>query len=269
MTRYNSSHYRVCPLAEIIKCNQSNFEKMIYTVSELPKTIKLLCPMDLGKYFYGDNEKKLKPPKEHLIKLINHIASTGRKEDANSAERKSLYGQNGTAKMLEAKYQAIKSVDSVYNLDDLPKEWFIFEGNTCPDLFIEGEDYVLLCEGKWTEAHITTETTHLKTRRGEYRNQMVRHIQGALNYTDKKIIAFYIVDENCGYIEDLTKAAFDAQIKMETIELSNGDAAKISSSYYGYTTWQDLIRNNRLPGLKFKSKKEIDMELLADKQKTE
>ena len=28
--------------------------------------------------------------------------------------------------------------------------------------------------------------------------KLIRHIQGALNYTNKKVYAFYIVDKGCG-----------------------------------------------------------------------
>lgn len=71
---------------------------------------------------------------------------------------------------LEESYDALASTN---------RAWYVFEGFTNPDIFIEGDDYIIVCEGKWTEPHITTKTTNLAAD-NEYRNQMVRHIQGGL-----------------------------------------------------------------------------------------
>lgn len=131
------------------------------------------------------------------------------------------------------------------------------EGFTNPDIFIEGDDYVIVCEGKWTEPHITTKTTNLAAD-NEYRNQMVRHIQGALNYTNKKVYAFYIVDKNCGYEADLSTDAFAAQPEQETIKIPEYEKAQIIDAFCGYTARQDI--KNLIPFVDFKSKEEIGKE---------
>ena len=82
---------------------------------------------------------------------------------------------------------------------------------------------------------------------------MIRHIQGALNSTDKKVYAFYIVDAKCDYVEDLTETAFQSQLEKETIR--SQEAADILSSFYGYTTWQELEK--AINGLTFLSKDQI------------
>ena len=89
----------------------------------------------------------------------------------------------------------------------------------------------------------------------EYRNQMVRHIQGALNYTNKKVYAFYIVDKDCGYEADLSTDAFAAQLEKETIKIPGKEKEEIIRAFYGYTTWQDI--KNVLPAVDFKTKAEI------------
>lgn len=87
---------------------------------------------------------------------------------------------------------------------------------------------------------------------------MIRHIEGALNYSNKKVYAFYIVDKNCGYLNDLTKEALASQIDEETIKVSDNDKKQILDSFYGYITWQDI--NNIFPDIKFKTKEEISNE---------
>lgn len=90
-------------------------------------------------------------------------------------------------KRTAARTKAIMELEAKYDtLNPADRMWYLFEGFTNPDIFIEGDDYVIVCEGKWTEPHITTTTKYLSSK-GEYRNQMIRHIQGALNYTNKKV----------------------------------------------------------------------------------
>ena len=253
MGKYNSSARRVVPFVEAIKCNQQNFDLFLSCVRSKKAIPKLLCPTDENAYFCGDNEKQLNPPKEHLIGLIEYISAKEIEPSSIGSKRADLYGFNGKKKRELAKLEALHCIEKTYNEQLLPKAWYIFEGATAPDIYIEGADFVIVCEGKWTESHITTKTTHLKGQ-NENRNQMIRHIQGALNSTNKKIYAFYIVDATCNYIGDLTEDAFKVQLDMETIKPNNREA--ILSAFYGYTTWQEL--ESKIDDLQFLSKEQID-----------
>ena len=161
-----------------------------------------------------------------------------------------FFGDKNMRKELceKAKEELSMNYDSLTAKD---RPWYIFEGFTNPDIFIEGNDYVIVCEGKWTEPHITTKTTYLSSK-GEYRNQMVRHVQGALNYTHKKVYAFYIVDKDCGYLEDLSKESFSKQLELETIKLTDSEKTKILEAFVGFTTWQDI--HEVLPQIIFQDK---------------
>ncbi len=249
MGKYNSSERRIKPLMNAIEDNPQNFEKFLSVIG--------LSGLGTPKeYCYADNqsgkkEKALKPTKNHLLGLIEYLFD-------KKADNYHVSGKNRVDLLNgeeEAKKSAISEIEK--NYEELPgKAWYIFEGHTYPDLYIEGDDYIIVCEGKWTESHITTETTYLKADNGEYRNQMVRHIQGALNQNkNKKIYAFYIVDENCGYLDQLTKEAFEKQVDKETISLGYNEKNDVISSYCGYTTWQELAK---VIDVKFLTKDEID-----------
>lgn len=254
MGKYDSSEYRIAPLVKAIMSDEKSFAsflKSVHTEKEIPN---IAYPAESKAYFYGNNEKKLKPTKAHLKGLVKYIAS--KKCDdfpMASGKRAYLYGKSTSEDREKTKSEALLLIDSVYERTELPSAWYIFEGATCPDIYIEGEDCVIICEGKWTERHITEKTTHLRLK-NEYRSQMVRHIQGALNFTSKRVIAFYIVDAECGYLNDLTEAAFENQLKKETIAPPEAD--KIITAFYGYTTWQEL--ESVIPNLKFQTKEEID-----------
>ncbi len=256
MGKYNSSKYRVVPLVNAIKQNQTNFNIFIQSVNSETAIPYLLCPKDDNAYFFGVNEKKLNPTKAHLTSLIEYVFNKKFEQMmVTDQKRLELYGFSSDESRVKARNEALLLLDEKYsNVLPLPKEWYIFEGPTCPDIYIEGNDYVIICEGKWTESHITIKTTHLNLD-CEYRNQMIRHIQGALNVTNKKIYAFYIVDENCGYISDLTKDSFRQQLESETIYPKEFD--EILSSFYGYTTWGQL--ESLISSLHFLTKDEIDL----------
>ena len=214
MGKYDSSKYRITPLLELISNNSECFDKFADALG-IHSLTSPYC------YCYGENEKQLKPSKDHLSRLIDYIAIKDFSgfNITNPYRRQLCLGSPD--KREKARIDAKRLLEQQYN-SLLPSSrcWFVFEGFTNPDIYIEGSDYILIGEGKWTEAHITTETTNLRTKDGEYRNQMVRHIQGAQNVSSKQIFAFYIVDADCSYIQDLTPSAFTKQLDLETIKLN-------------------------------------------------
>ena len=251
MGRYNSSIYRVRPLMEYLENNYDAFLSVLSLVG-----IDLLDKPTTYRYDgLSCTEIQLKPTKRHLLDLISLLATKQHgKTDIKGQDRLDLFFGEPDVRQAACK-KAKAELETDYDaLTAKDRPWYMFEGYTTPDIFIEGDDYVIVCEGKWTEPHITTTTTYLSSV-SEYRNQMVRHIQGALNYTNKKVYAFYIVDAECGYTEDLNKESFVRQLELETIPLEDIEKEKISNAFYGYTTWQDI--NKQLPQIVFQLKNEI------------
>ncbi len=251
MGKYNSSIYRVRPLMECIESDYVAFQTILSLVGIAPLGKPKICRYD-GVHC---SEMQLKPTKRHLLALIDLMSTKQHcKANINGQNRLEMFfGKDDERKA--AHLRAIAELEMKYDtLTAKDRPWYMFEGFTNPDIFIEGDDYVIVCEGKWTEPHITTTTTYLSSV-GEYRNQMIRHIQGALNYTSKRVYAFYIVDAECGYTEDLNKKSFCGQLELETIKLSNDEKSAISNAFYGFTTWQAI--GKKIPQLVFISKNEI------------
>ena len=252
MGKYDSSKYRITPLLELISSSSQHFEKFTNALG----IHGLALPYC---FYYGKNEKQLKPTKEHLSRLIDYIAAKDFNgfNISNPSRRQLCLGSPEERE--KARIEAKRLLEQQYDIL-LPSSrcWFIFEGFTNPDIYIEGNDYILLGEGKWTEPHITTETANLRTKDGEYRSQMVRHIQAARNATSKKIFAFYIIEADCSYMHDLTPSAFTKQLDLETIQLNKDNKQNIADSFIGYTTWQRM--SELFPCIHFPSKAEIDAE---------
>lgn len=251
MGRYNSSIYRVRPLMAYLERDEAATATLLSLLGIAPQGRPTVWRYDGAPR----GEMKLKPTKRHLLALIRYMANKehgavavrGQKRRAlffGSPEERAAAAARAEAE-LEAAYDTLTAAD---------RPWYLFEGFTCPDIYLEGEGYVIVCEGKWTEPHITTTTTHLSAP-GEYRNQMIRHIQGALNHTGKRVYAFYIVDAACGYTEELTAASFARQLERETVRLDKEEKEAISESFFGFTTWQDIQRV--LPQILFQDKHSI------------
>lgn len=250
---FNSSLYRVRPLMEAVENDVCAFRALLSLVD--------IAPLGAPQCFRYDgkncSEIQLKPTQKHLCALIDLMATkTHTTSSVRNRDRAELFsGDPQTrSRACERAKSALKEAYATLKPSD--KAWFLFEGFSNPDIFIEGEDYVIVCEGKWTEPHLTTTTAHLCAK-GEYRSQMVRHIQGAMNCTDKKVYAFYIVDESCSYRSELTKESFPAQLERETIPLGQAERSKIRKSFYGYTTWQEIQRT--IPSVVFLPKEKITL----------
>ena len=247
MGKYNSSIYRVRPLME---CIENDYDAFL-SVLELLGISSLSKPTT---YCYDGvlcSEKQLKPTKQHLLSLIDLMATTEHRNVKITGQNSEhlFFGDPDVRKATGE--QAKAELEAHYDtLTSSSRPWYMFEGFTNPDIFIEGDDYVIVGEGKWTEPHITTTTTYLPSR-----NQMIRHIQGTLNYTQKKVYAFYIVDADCGYTNDLSKESFRQQLADETIQPDNSEKVAIVNAFYGFTTWQAI--HEILPQINFPDKNAI------------
>lgn len=116
------------------------------------------------------------------------------------------------------------------------QKWALLEAPSYPDLFVENDSYISLVEAKRTENATTKKVEYL-----ENRSQMVRHIQNTINYnSNKKIIAFYIIEKDCKYKDACSKKAFKDEIEKETIIIDDQLKQKILDSFYGYIFWEDV-----------------------------
>jgi len=246
---YNSSHYRVKPLMDYI--NEDDVKGVKVKIQKLLNLLEVQLG-ELGDiieiaYDSIDNkkiEKLLMPPQEILKKAISkYNEKLSDKPSDTDLQRHKLINSD------ENKRKAKEEIDNNYsnyftNPQSRNKDWFVLEGCTHPDIFIETDNYIIVIEGKWTEGEITNKVSHINGPR----NQMVRHLQGALNYNiekklNKKVIGFYIVDEerSTPYKNELTIKYFKETIlPAEAIKWERYKDT-LSEYYYGFITWDDVL----------------------------
>ena len=120
--------------------------------------------------------------------------------------------------------------------------WYILEGPTYPDVFIETEGALVVIEGKRTERGPTTKTTWMKNR-----HQMLRHIDCAFEIRGRRsVYGFLLVEgnhESRGEIPEHWLAAADDTLSTEAVNgslphRSREEQKQISDCFLGVTTWQ-------------------------------
>ncbi len=234
MGKKNSSETRVKPLGNAI-LNNHGFVDMILSII-LPNKLKSFGEFDVKDVFFtGHNkEKSLQPTEEHLSAIIDKIKTDVIfREYIKKKDKSSSTNRIKRRKLFELDPETLEKAKCHF------ETWNSFERPSYPDLFIENENNILIIEGKRTEKNITKKTTYL-----EHRSQMIRHIENALSYCHckKRVIAFYIIEENCHYKNLCTKSYFKKSFDEETIKKNTMLRDKICESFYGYTTWQEIAK---------------------------
>lgn len=239
----NSSKTRVEPLGKELLDKHDLVDKLISMTSE-NKPINFGSFNNDNVFFAGvKHEKGLQPSKTHLINIINIIEED--KMLCSSIRNKAI--KNSSGKNREKREQlfsldkkTLNEAKELINKKHHIRSWEIFEGKSYPDLFIENDQYILIIEGKRTEKAKTGKVSYLPKR-----SQMIRHLENALNYDktgNKKIIAFYIIEEGCAYTNKCNSKTMKKELIEETIFINQKLKKAILDSFYGYTTWQAISK---------------------------
>ncbi len=184
MGERNSSLTRVKPLFDYIN---SDIEKLNRFLGLFTNNNKRINQNSLIEICYGNNEKKISPPKSILIWMLqnintlNKVKNYGAKNINSETYKKRSELFSGNIKLKE---DAIKIIETANILPT--SKWFIFEGKTSPDIFIETSDAIFIGEAKRTENDITTKTIWLNKR-----DQLVRHIDSLFRPTKTNYFFLY------------------------------------------------------------------------------
>ena len=271
MGKIDSSKYRVLPLMRKVNEVNRDFSRelaILLNCLELDgKSKKAFTPDSLTGmievcYTDKDNntkEKGLRQSKDYMIKLVETLRDDYKKREYSrrynrSSTRNDFYLSdiNYRHKITNRYIESIKTFYINNKSDNIGRPTWSFEGDTFPDIFIETEKYIIVVEGKWTEGKRTSSTTHLKNR-----DQLIRHIQGAIEYRrnhqieNKLIIGFYIVNRKDILDRNfpITEKDFEDIIDKEDIQM--GDSDLLLDSFYGCTSWEKV---ETIFGLKFKDR---------------
>ena len=155
--RYDSSITRVAPVFEALKA-RGHIPASLPRLCELPERDGQPVgawaePGELEEAAWWPTEKRLDPPRALLEHLISELAGSGR--PTTVAERDKLFA--GDEQALERALVALGAGSGFGR-----RAWYLFEGRTSVDAYIRTDRYIVLVEGKRTEAGPTTGTSWME-----------------------------------------------------------------------------------------------------------
>ncbi len=128
---------------------------------------------------------------------------------------------------------------------ELGKEWYVLEGPSYPDAFIETPDALIVIEGKFTETGATTKTTWMPKR-----HQMLRHLDAAWEIRGQRsVYGLFIVESETPTQSDVpakwssiaaSTTGEDALLTSLPHRKDSNERRQIAESFIGITTWQAI-----------------------------
>ncbi len=209
------------------------------------------CCFTIRDCGWGANEKKLTAPVSLLSWLIRHPkkpASGRLSSDPSKAEKRRQLFEGSDARKAEAL--------TLLRHNPKNEDWFIFEGKTQPDVYIETDNLIVVIEGKRTEREPTTSTKWMTSR-----HQMLRHLDCAHEIRGGKcLLGFFIVEAEGAHTEVPSKWLGFAERTLKHDAVCSSlphrgpdEQQEIAMAFIGVTTWQRVCQEFSDLGLDWKS----------------
>jgi hypothetical protein len=246
--RYDSSATRVVPvfnkLCQMDKAGLSWLSKLV-RLPELPNypPFEIEDASPLIERRWGKNEKPLPPPRSLLRWLIQNCIPpdiTDLKEDEITKKKRQA--------ILLRDSEVIHEALTLLEQPELPERaWYILEGPSQPDVYLETSHMIIVIEGKRTEPIPTTTTKWMPVR-----HQMLRHIDCSWEIKgSKKVYGFFIVEGDGGanaydvperWIEASKSTISNETLKKSLPHRKPNEIKGIAESFLGATTWQAVCK---------------------------
>ena len=250
MRKYDSSLTRVGPVFDKLLGRDSSGTTWLNDLLKLadPGQSSLPSISPLQGWGWGTGERGLHPPASLLKWLVQN------------PEALKLDALKGSSPKVQQLRELLLSGDKETQQAAMEKlrgphrsrDWFIFEGTTYPDVYLETETAIIVIEGKRTESDITRNTTWMPVR-----HQMLRHIDSAWDIRGKrKVVGMFIVEGNGGAegeeVPQHWLTVCSETTKAETVSgslphRSTKERDQIVASYIGVATWQRVCAQFLIP----------------------
>ncbi len=239
---FDSSKTRVAPVFSALSELKSDWVSQLLTLPQGVSNTFSDAGLDLAfqKGAWGETESPIPPPVSLLSWMIRNPSKLREAESSNSDRYLLLRGNPAaTAKALD-----------LLRTEGSDRAWYVFEGPTVPDAYIETPDAVIVVEGKRTEAGPTTDTTWMQGR-----HQIWRHIDAAWERKGRRrVFGLFIVEgeASTGAVPELwlraaQEAVSPAVLASSFPHRSAEERTDIASCFLGVTTWQRVVQVFQLP----------------------
>lgn len=250
MGKYNSTATRVTPIFKALMDAAPTGNRWLRPILSLGSRSEgrlgdlayFLAPQDQRQW--GKNERRLLPPLSLLKWLVENISPPLHESlwgaPATRAKRERLVNRDPAARD-----EALQLLNGPYR-----KAWYTLEGKSQPDAFFEGEDFIIVIEGKRTERKSTTTTTWMPER-----NQMLRHMDAAWEIAQgRKVFGLMIVEgeepaelyPSKHWLSESDKVVMKETLTTSLPHRTETERDQIAEGYLGVTTWQRVCRELRV-----------------------
>jgi hypothetical protein len=182
--------------------------------------------------YWEPNERCLNPPVSLLSWLIRNVGTL------NSASFEGALRQ----RLASGDPSAVDEALRLLRTEGATRAWYVFEGPTCPDVYLVACDALVVIEGKRTEATTTTDTTWLKGR-----HQIWRHLDAASEIRgNRAVYGFFIVESDAnGTLPEHWRLAGASCLDPDALRSSfphrsSAEIDAISRCFLGVTTWRHV-----------------------------
>ena len=249
MGRYDSSLTRVQPVFDQLRSRDPSGESWINKLLALPRfgsghearnrTYRLLSGREGTTYAWGEFEKALDPPLSLLRWLVRNLVDP---------ENESALGRSRTRQKREALIrrdpEVIAQALGLLEREPRTRAWYVFEGPSQPDVYLETEQAIIVIEGKRTEPGPTTRTTWMPCR-----HQMLRHLDCAWEIRNSRdVFGFFIVEGTSSgelppeWAKNALRTVSNKALEDSLPHRRPSDREAIRQCFLGVTTWQAVCK---------------------------
>lgn len=249
----DSTKTRVEPVFDELLARDETGNTWLSKLAALPARPGVVAPVvppaPLTRSRWGDEEIGLPAPRSLLVWLVRNAALVN--EEAHRNTSKSTREKRD----LLLKHDAATADEAMRFLSREPvsaRAWYVLEGVTRPDVYLESEKCIVVIEGKRTELGPTISTTWMATR-----HQMLRHLDCAWECRKgRDVLGFFIVEGEGGAsavgVPPLWQAAVEMTVRDDVLSASLphrnwAEREAIAQSFFGATTWQRVCREFEIP----------------------
>lgn len=243
MGKSNSSTTRVAPVFEHLlnsdRCGASWLECLLRLgtradVAAIPKDFGVLVPHH-PSWWGPKSECRLTPPLKLLKWLVCNISCESVSKSGDKCEilRKRQKLACGDPEVLSEALRRLEAGETKSGRG----RWWVLEGPSSPDAFLETNTLVLVVEGKRTEKSITTKTKWMGKR-----NQLIRHMDAAWEVAEGRAVLGLLLVE--GKVNDPMSVPkkwlqADTDLLVPSLPHRSGEVRqKIENGILGVATWQ-------------------------------
>ncbi len=250
---FDSSRTRVAPVFGRLQCLDPSGRLWLQGLLELANSRQMprpeAGPSRLRLARWWPREARLAAPPGLLQWLLENVeeprdaAAWGRRPEVMANRRRVVDRDAATL---------AGALRSLQERRPSPRAWYVLEGPSQPDVYLDSADAVIVVEGKRTETAPTTSTAWMRVR-----HQMLRHLDGAWEHLEgRRIYGLYIVEAESGTSStdppSTWHEAVESTISEEVLRGSlphrtSDERSQIASALLGVTTWQAVCDEFQIP----------------------